>query len=270
MDRSASPIRRLAKRVMGEGFYRQFRDIKDQIVNKKLARLMANTSPTVFPPALVAALGTSPGTSDIVDHIGTLFFHTLLVQARLVVEVGTRGGESTRALLAAVAMTDGRVLSIDIDDCTGISLPQELKKRWQFIRADDVAFGRNKFEAWCRDAGLAPSVDVLFIDTSHLYDHTVQEIETWHRHVRPGGLMIFHDTNMGEGLYKRIDGSVGLGWDNQRGVIKAIEEFLGTRYDENSAFVDIPKDWAVLHIPYCNGFTIMQRLPESAATAPAG
>jgi hypothetical protein len=73
--------------------------------------------------------------------------------------------------------------------------------------------------------------------------------------------MIFHDTNMGEGIYRRRDGTFGDGWDNQRGVIKAIEEFLGTEYNEHASFVDIARGWIVSHDPYCNGLTVMLRCP---------
>lgn len=74
-------------------------------------------------------------------------------------------------------------------------------------------------------------------------------------------MIIFHDTNMGRGLYGRCDGSVGLGWDNQRGVIRTIEEFLDRRYEENHFFVDAVNGFLVKHYPNCNGLTVPKRLP---------
>jgi predicted O-methyltransferase YrrM len=255
------------KGCVGEWGYRQLHNLKQRICDRRVARVRRMATPTLFPPAFVEALGVLPKQpSAIVDHLGTLFFHTISVQAQFVVELGTRGGESTRAFLAAVSMTGGRVLSIDINDCGGIELPEKMQRRWQFVKADDIAFGRHEFAQWCNNEGQSPAIDVLFIDTSHLYEHTVQEIETWQGFVRPGGLMIFHDTNMGEGVFRRRDNSIcNLGWNNHRGVIKAIEEFLGVQYNANAAFVDISRDWIVSHEPCCSGMTILLRLPANAA-----
>jgi predicted O-methyltransferase YrrM len=268
MKNAANVARRCLKGCLGEWGYRRLRELKCQFSDRRVARLLSRGTPTVFPPALVAALGATPPESDIVDHIGTLFFYALVLDARLIVELGTRGGESTRALLAAVATTGGKLLSVDVNDCAGIGLPDDLKQRWRFVKSDDVKFGREQFAQWCRDEGLAPRIDILFIDTSHSYEHTVQEIDAWQRSVRPGGMMVFHDTNMGEGVFQRRDGSIDYGWDNDRGVIRAIQEFLGREYDENATFVDIAAGWVVSHQPHCNGLTVLWRIPATAGAAP--
>ncbi len=253
------------KWTLGEWGYRQSLDLKNQLCDRRIARLLAKPPATAFPASITEAFGTTPQPSGIVDHLGALFFHTVTIGAKLVVELGTRGGDSTRAFLAAVAKTGGAVLSIDLDDCSGIDLPPDLKQRWQFIRADDVAFGRDEFAGWCQRSGSRPQADVIFIDTSHLYEHTLQEIDVWHRLVAPGGMMMFHDTNMGEGIFRRYDGTLGGGWNNDRGVIRAIEEFMGRHYDERTAFIDIAGEWIVRHDPYCNGLTVLLRAAQPLA-----
>src|SRR5262245_56154246 len=130
MGNAGSAARRYLKGCIGEWGYRQLRELKGQICDRRVARLLAETTSTAFPPHFVAALDAIPQPSDIVDHIGPLFFYLVLANARFVVELGTRGGESTRALLAAVMITNGRVLSIDINDCSQIHLPDEMKKCW--------------------------------------------------------------------------------------------------------------------------------------------
>jgi cephalosporin hydroxylase len=37
---------------------------------------------------------------------------------------------------------------------------------------------------------------VLFIDTSHAYEHTLWELENWSSKVRPGGVIVCHDTEL--------------------------------------------------------------------------
>jgi predicted O-methyltransferase YrrM len=255
---------------LGGNVYDALSAIKAHALDWRVARVKRRRYPSTFPQAISAALGMTPKRSDIVDHVGALFYHTVLLNARTVVELGTRGGESTRAHLAAVAVTNGRVLSIDIDDCSHVRLPQALRSRWEFIRADDVVFGKEQFPSWCQQNSLPVAADIVFVDTSHLYEHTVREIAAWHGYVRAGGAMIFHDTNMGEGVYRRNDGSIGRGWDNQRGVIRAIEEFLGSRYDENAVFVDITPEWIVSHQPLCNGMTILLRTRANERAANRG
>jgi predicted O-methyltransferase YrrM len=195
--------------------------------------------------------------SDISDHLGSIFFFALEAKPKLIVELGTRGGESTRSLLAAAFLSKAVLLSIDIEECGYIDLP--FRENWHFIQADDIEFGNSQFVDWCRHRHLEPIIDVLFIDTSHEYEHTKNEIKTWYKYLSEEGVMIFHDTNMGKGIYSRTDGSIDFGWDNERGVIKAIEEFVGRNYDEKSFFYDFIQDICILHYPYCNGLTILKR-----------
>ena len=211
-----------------------------------------------FPDSVLKdALGGSRSRSDISDHLSELCFCTLDSPPDLIVELGTRGGESTRALLAAAQIAQRPILSIDINPCAPADLPHT--KRWNFIQADDVNFGRTQFRDWCKAADLPARIGTLFIDTSHEYEHTREEIDAWFPHLATGANVIFHDTNMGKGTYARMDGSIGHGWNNQRGVIRALEEYLGRHYDETTHFTDCTDTFLVRHIPYCNGLTILRK-----------
>lgn len=202
-------------------------------------------------------------TSDISEHLNTLFFFAVDARPQLIVELGTRGGESTRVFLAAAALNNAKVLSVDIEDCSGLELPH--RDRWSFVKTDDIEFGLHGFGKWCAATKLKPQIDLLFIDTSHLYEHTKQEIEAWSPLLSDAGIMVFHDTNMGQGIYGRLDRSLGrYGWDNERGVIRAVEEFLGTSYDERRFFTDVAKGFLVAHYPHCNGLTVLKKLPAAA------
>lgn len=203
-----------------------------------------------------AAVGCSPET-DIYDHLSTIFFFAAEANPRLMVELGTRGGESTRALLAAASLTDAKLLSIDIEDCEKDDIYAHDK--WYFVKADDIEFGKSEFKSWCADHSIKPVIDVLFIDTSHEYVHTKQELEVWSNYIAEKGVLIFHDTNMGKGMYARNDGSMGFGWNNKRGVIQAIEEFVGRQYDENSFFCDVTENYSLMHFPNSNGLTVLKK-----------
>ncbi len=126
------------------------------------------------------------------------------------------------------------------------------------MKANDVEFGKSGFREWCRNRSIEPAVDVLFVDTSHGHDHTKNEIEVWSKYLSDNGTMIFHDTNMGA-MYARNDGSIDFGWYNNRGVIRAIEEFVGRRYNEKSFFCDVTPAYTLIHFPNCNGLTVVKK-----------
>ncbi len=116
-----------------------------------------------------------------------------------------------------------------------------------------------RFPEFCKQRSVQPSIDLLFIDTSHYYDHTVQEIEAWFPMLSPRAKVMFHDTNLRlVGLRK--DGCFALAWDNQRGVIRAIEDFLGIHIYERRERTAHASGWLVRHWPNCNGLTILDRL----------
>ena len=211
-------------------------------------------------PILAEALGRwSSASSDVHDHLGTIFGEAVATRPRLIVELGTRDGISTRALLAAAEVCDGHVLSVDLADCAAVALPEDLRKRWTFVRADDIAFAGDPFAAFCLSRGLPVRADFIYVDTSHQYEHTRCELAKWTARLSPRGSIVFHDTNMGNGWFRRLDGKVEPGWNNDRGVIRAIEEFLGRRYDESTYFTDVVAGYVVAHVPWGSGLTVLRK-----------
>lgn len=140
--------------------------------------------------------------TDIHQHLVTLHNLVTSIAAKTVLELGVNTGESTIALLEAVHATDGILISVDQQD-----LPQTrpmlekygLTGRWQFHLMDDIKFVK---EVWPKDR----QADIIFVDTSHQYAHTKQEIELYEPVLRPGGIMIFHDTvSFSDGVQKPIN-----------------------------------------------------------------
>ncbi len=153
------------------------------------------------------------------------------------------------------------LVSVDIDDCERVSsCPTRT-----FVKSDDIAFA-GQFPDWCGERGIRPEIDVLFIDTSHLYDHTVQEIAHWFPYLSQKSKVFFHDTNQ-RNIYYRQDKSMGIGWDSKRGVIAALQEYLGVNFDENVSFTDARKGWIIRHNARCSGFTVLERVNVSNVNA---
>jgi cephalosporin hydroxylase len=194
--------------------------------------------------------------TDISDHLIAMFVEALAVQPKLIVELGVRSGESTFALERVARLCNSTFVSADVQE-PEFSTPPTWKK-WSFVKGDDLEFARN-FPSWCASHGVSPAVDILLIDTNHVYSHTVKEIAHWFPLLAPRAKVFFHDTNM-RVFYHRQDSSLGVGWQRNRGVMAAIEEYLGTKFNEGASFTDVRKGWIVRHNAFCSGFTVLERL----------
>ena len=121
--------------------------------------------------------------SDINEHLPTFVELVDELQAAHVIELGTRSGVSTIAFLHALEATRGRLTSIDIDERPDIGEWDH----WTFIRGDDLD---------PEITGDLEPADIVFIDTSHFYDQTIKELNVYRWLVKPGGIMVLHDTEL--------------------------------------------------------------------------
>jgi predicted O-methyltransferase YrrM len=122
--------------------------------------------------------------TDIHEHLATIWMLAVEHGFQRVLELGTRKGESTTALLLAAKQNNGHVTSIDIDACLDARQAVEklnLSDYWTFMQHDDLQV------EWTEP------IDLLFIDTSHTYEQTLKELEKFEPHVREGGTIIMHD-----------------------------------------------------------------------------
>ena len=184
--------------------------------------------------------GTYPGASmmdaicraapgDIRHRLWTLYWLARMQCSRpestgIVVELGTRLGDSTRAFLAASLDLRDVVMiySYDIENVKDavmrrtqeLGLQLLLSGAWVFGHMDSVKAGRH----WTEKSTPA---DLVFVDTDHLFETTRQEIAVWSPHVRVGGCMVFHD------YWLHDPGRPEAG----HGVKRAVDEFVDAHRD---------------------------------------
>jgi predicted O-methyltransferase YrrM len=124
--------------------------------------------------------------SDINEHLHTFVTICRRLCAQDVIELGTRGGVSTVGWLFGLSDTRGRLWSVDLNSPP--PTPDWVPDTWTFIQGDDLDPEVVK--------QLPDVVDVVFIDSSHMYDHTLAELHVYSTKVRPGGMIVLHDTNV--------------------------------------------------------------------------
>jgi predicted O-methyltransferase YrrM len=165
--------------------------------------------------------------SDIYLHLPRFAEMVESRNARHVIELGTRTGNSTIAWLYALERTDGRLTSVDLDERPPIGRHD----RWTYIQGDDT--DPKVIEQ------LSPA-DIVFIDTSHHYDHTCRELAIYRHLVKPGGLMVLHDTE----LRHPIDAPVVPAFPVKRAVAEFCEAngLAWTNYPEcfGLAVIEVP------------------------------
>ena len=191
--------------------------------------------------------------TPINDHLISLFNEALQVKPKTIVELGVEFGESTFVLERVARLCAAKLVSLDIQDCSRVSTYDG----WFFVQQDDIQFAAG-FSDWCKTHQIKAEIDILFIDTSHLYEHTSQEIKVWFPLLAPKAKVFFHDTNINETVFRKNGSSFG-GWNNERGVIRALETFFNQSFDETSDFTVNINGWLIKHDHVCGGFTILEK-----------
>ena len=71
---------------------------------------------------------------------------------------------------------------------------------------------------------------------------------------------MFHDTNLRAVPHRRLDGSIGYGWDNNRGVARAIEEYfrISLRDKVFYSVINLELISDLFHLPWNNGLTVLK------------
>jgi hypothetical protein len=117
-----------------------------------------------------------------------------------VLEIGTRAGISTAALLLGVEENGGHVWSVDIDDCSQVFAGHP---QWTFIHSDSRQIKSNAFG----NDGM-PAFDLLFVDGDHSLEGCLNDLIDYGSNSK---IIMVHDTDCP---------------DTFPGVRQAVEKFL--------------------------------------------
>jgi cephalosporin hydroxylase len=159
---------------------------------------IVEASPAPPPPsARPAYLHYLTQPSDIQAHLGLLYS---LARGN-VVELGTRSGVSTAALLAGVEKRGGHVWSVDIDDCAHLYAGHP---QWTFRQGDSTDGAT--LDRWWSEHPQPKSgcIDLLLIDTEHTVEQVTAELGLWSAYMEPGSHICLHDPETFPGVRRAI------------------------------------------------------------------
>ena len=120
-----------------------------------------------------------PNYKDKVDYIVNLIKDVNKVQ---ILELGVREGVSTKKFLDLCRKKNGKLISIDIDDCSNVSNDEN----WQFIQSND-----NNFELI--DKYLVREFDLIYVDSYHEPQHVQKIFYHYFNFLKIGGFCIIDD-----------------------------------------------------------------------------
>jgi len=180
--------------------------------------------------------------SDTSGLLDIFLEESIEIKPKLIVELGVKRGISTISFSKIAKIYDSILVGIDKNDC---SKSCDLDG-WVFLQGKSMDIGK-LFKRWCK-SHKKDGIDILFIDTSHLYEYTVEELDIWIPIMNKTCKVFLHDTN------PKIKENI-----ETYGVKRALEEFLDFKFNSDEEFCINVKEWNFKHIPNNGGLAILTR-----------
>jgi len=189
--------------------------------------------------------------SDIYEHLPTLKKYSS--ECSTIAEFGVRGGNSTYALLLGLLNNNKEQKSyvgVDVDSCSHVipvvqKLSELLGIKYEFIQMDSAKVD-------------IQNVDMLFIDTWHVYGHLKRELQN--NHAKVGKYILMHDTTVDEWLGE----SIRLSSDVKKQSLESgypEEEITKGLWPAVSEFLEEHPEWRLKErYTNNNGLTILERV----------
>ena len=184
--------------------------------------------------ALAGALFRDWAERGLCEHIETMTAAARHYDNPTIIELGVRTGVSSAIWLGAIEQGGGGLLwSVDVENPHGnyVDLIRD-HPNWDLHVSDDLEIEPE-----------SPTCDILFIDTSHSYAHTLAELIAYAPHVQPEGIILLHDSNVEHAAVE----DEGNPWPVRRAIDSYMEENPG---------------WSVDHTADRYGLALMTREPQ--------
>jgi len=185
---------------------------------------------------------TINGKGDSDKHLMLLYSLVLGSNAKTIIELGVRMGNSTLPLVLGAKETNGIVYSVDKKDCL-LDLPEKLQKYNKFYKQNTIKFLNN----W----DPREKIDLILVDDWHAYDHVKKELEILDTLVSPSTIILLHDLMYNNSCpFYHVDLTLKTGQWANGGPYRAVAELD-------------PEFWEFSTLPWNNGMTILRKKRSS-------
>ena len=151
--------------------------------------------------------------------------HRLVQQfdAPLVLECGVNEGWSSGVLAHACEQQAGRLVSLDVTDCSA-AIDSEV---WTFIQTDDAELDHVLSQV----PELAQGIDIIYIDSLHSPRHVAKLIPLYYPLVKQGGYLAFDDVDPGPFMQgrRKDNANMEVVW---RGIADTVLDFFHANEDD--------------------------------------
>jgi predicted O-methyltransferase YrrM len=185
---------------------------------------------------------TLTGQNDSDQLSAAIFGIALTSRGKNFLELGVRSGHTTVPLLAAAALLNGKVTSVDMDTPSFVC-PNELSKFWNFCKSEALQFLQNNKQRY----------DLIFIDDWHDGIHVKKELDLIEPYCDKSTIILLHDLMYGfkNPDYNLSDDGERIGWG-------VSGEFANGGPYRAVASLNSSK-WEFATIPFNNGLTILRK-----------
>ena len=121
------------------------------------------------------------------DQLRVMYEIARTIPNPTILELGTNRGASTTVFLQACEEAGGRLVSVDIQDCSSVSNSPLVT----FVQSDSTDARHVVSQA----PFLADGIDVLYVNSLHQRQHVEREVAAWFSHVKQGGWIFFDDVD---------------------------------------------------------------------------
>ncbi|WP_415299610.1 class I SAM-dependent methyltransferase [Candidatus Pelagibacter sp. Uisw_134_02] len=103
-----------------------------------------------------------------------------------VLELGVERGSSTKAFLWYLEKKNGKLFSVDIQDCSKVAN----SKIWNFIQSDDL---NSNYILKTFDEIKKEGIDLIYIDSYHENYHVLKLLNIWFKYLKKDGAIFIDD-----------------------------------------------------------------------------
>ena len=104
------------------------------------------------------------------------------IDSPIILELGVQNGRSTKKFLEICRKKNGKVFSVDINDCSNVSVDEN----WKFYKTRDDNFEFIKSK-------IPNKIDILFIDTLHEANHVKNLLYGYYPIIKKDGYIFIDD-----------------------------------------------------------------------------